>query len=140
LPSSTQLAWLLVQPPASLPASDAAVVRRVEQDGEAARVIGLARRFSMLVRGCGAGGKVAPEAAPADLEAWLADARMPGLRAVETFAAGLEQDGAAVRAALTTPWSNGQTEGQVTRLKLLKRQMYGRAGFDLLRRRTLLAA
>jgi transposase len=65
------------------------------------------------------------------------------VRATETFAAGLEQDGAAVRAALTTPWSNGQAEGQVTRLKLLKRQkrqMYGRAGLDLLRHRTLLAA
>jgi transposase len=49
-------------------------------------------------------------------------------------------DGAAVRAALTEPWSNGQAEGQVNRLKLLKRQSYGRAGFDLLRRRVLLAA
>ena len=72
--------------------------------------------------------------------AWLADARMSGVRAVETFAAGLEQDGAVVRSALSTPWSNGQTEGQVTRLKLLKRQMYGRAGFDLLRHRALLTA
>jgi transposase len=60
--------------------------------------------------------------------------------AVETFAAGLEQDGAAVRAALTMPWSNGQAEGQITRLKLVKRSMYGRANFDLLRRRVLLAA
>jgi transposase len=92
------------------------------------------------VRGRGAGGKLGPDAALAGLEAWLADARTSGVRAVETFAAGLEQDGAAVRAALTTPWSNGQTEGQVTRLKLLKRQMYGRARLDLLRRRTLLAA
>jgi transposase len=63
-----------------------------------------------------------------------------GVRAVETFAQGLAKDGRAVRAALTTPWSNGQTEGQVTKLKLLKRQMYGRASFDLLRRRVLLAA
>ena len=59
---------------------------------------------------------------------------------METFAAGLEQDGTAIRAALTTPRSNGQTEGQVTRLKLLKRRMYGRAGLDLLRHRALLAA
>jgi transposase len=59
---------------------------------------------------------------------------------VETFAAGLAQDGAAVRAALTRPWSSGQAEGQITRLKLLKRQMYGRAGLDLLRHRALLAA
>jgi hypothetical protein len=140
LPSPARLAWLLVQPPAGLPTSDAAVVTRVEQDREAASVAALARRFTTLVRGCGAGEGAAPDAALAELEAWLGDARASGVRAVETFAAGLEQDGAAVRSALTTPWSNGQAEGQVTRLKLLKRQMYGRAGFDLLRRRTLLAA
>lgn len=56
------------------------------------------------------------------------------------FAQGLRQDLAAVRAALSLPWSNGQTEGQVNRLKTLKRQMYGRANFDLLRKRFLLAA
>ena len=44
------------------------------------------------------------------------------------MAAGLRQDEAAVRAALTTPWSNGPVEGQVNRLKVIKRQMYGRAG------------
>ena len=140
LPSPAQLAWLLVQPPAGLPTSDAAVVMRVEQDRETASVAGLARRFTTLVRGSGTSRKADPDAALANLEAWLADARTSGLRAVETFAAGLEQDGPAVRAALTTPWSSGQAEGQITRLKLLKRQMYGRAGFDLLRHRTLLAA
>jgi transposase len=140
LPSPARLAWLLVQPPAELSAADVAVVTRVEQDPEAASVAGLARRFTGLVRGCGAGGKLGPAAALAGLEAWLTDARTSGVRAVETFAAGLEQDGAAVRAALTMPWSNGQTEGQITRLKLLKRQMYGRASLDLLRRRMLLAA
>lgn len=54
-----------------------------------------------------------------------------------TFAAGIRQDYAAVQAALATHWSNGQTEGQVNRLRFLKRQMYGRANFDLLRRRVL---
>jgi len=72
--------------------------------------------------------------------AWLAEARACGVGTVETFVAGLEQDGAAVRAALTLPWSNGQAEGQINRLKLLKRQSYGRASFDLLRRRVLMAA
>jgi len=62
------------------------------------------------------------------------------VRTIETFAAGLELNAAAVRAALTTPWNSGQTEGQITRLKLIKRQSYGRASFDLLRRRVLLAA
>jgi transposase len=55
------------------------------------------------------------------------------------LATGLERDKAAVLAALQYPWSNGQTEGQVNRLKLLKRQMYGRANFDLLRQRVLAA-
>ena len=55
------------------------------------------------------------------------------------FAAGLEHDGAAVRAALTTPGSNAQAEGQITRLNLIKRRTSGRAGFELLRRRMLLA-
>src|SRR4051794_5624489 len=103
-------------------------------------VAGLARRLTALVRGCGVNPKVGPEAARVALTTWLADARACGVRALETFAAGLEQDGAAIRAALTTPWSSGQAEGQITRLKLIKRQMYGRASFDLLRRRVLLAA
>ena len=54
-----------------------------------------------------------------------------------SFASGIEQDSAAVRAALTEPWSNGQTEGQNTKLKLVKRQMYGRANLDLLRARLI---
>ncbi len=112
LPSPARLAWLLVQPPAELPPPDAAVVTRVEQDREAASIAVLARRFAMLVRGCGTSGKVAPDAALAELDTWLADARTSGVRAVTTFAAGLEQDGAAVRSALTMPWSNGQAEGQ----------------------------
>jgi len=52
-----------------------------------------------------------------------------------SFGKGIRADLAAVKAALTEPWSNGQTEGQITKLKLVKRQMYGRAGLDLLRAR-----
>ena len=62
------------------------------------------------------------------------------MRVVESFAANLDQDGCAVRAALSLPWSSSQAEGQINRLKLLKRSMYGRAKLDLLRRRFLLAA
>ena len=73
---------------------------------------------------------------------WTHDSktRYPAVTAIETFAAGVRQDEGAVKAALSMPWSNGQTEGQVNKLKLIKRQMYGRASFDLLRRRVLLAA
>ena len=100
----------------------------------------LPRRFTALVRGSGASQQADPQAALAELNTLLADARTLGMRVGETFAAGLEQDGAAIRSALTTPLSSGQAEGQITRLKLIKRQMYGRAGFDLLRRRVLIAA
>ena len=92
------------------------------------------------MRACGVGAKARCGAPITTPEGWLKDAQQSGVAAVTTFAAGLRQDEAAVRAALTTPWSSGQTEGQVGKLKLLKRQSFGRSSFDLLRRRVLLAA
>jgi transposase len=56
---------------------------------------------------------------------------------VTSFASGVAKDEAADRAAIALPWSNGQTEGQITNLKLVKRQMYGRAKIDLLRARLI---
>ena len=58
---------------------------------------------------------------------------------VSAFAAGLHKDWEAVVAGLSTPWSSGAVEGNVNRIKMLKRQMYGRANPDLLRRRILLS-
>lgn len=74
---------------------------------------------------------------PDKLDEWLRHASESGIAELHNFAASLSRDYAAVRAALSLFWSNGQTEGQVHRLKLLKRQMYGRAKFDLLRIRVL---
>jgi transposase len=71
------------------------------------------------------------------LEGWLQRAEHSAFPTLARFAKGLRQDCAAVRAALALVWSNGQTEGQVHRLKLMKRLAYGRAGFDLLRLRVL---
>jgi transposase len=65
---------------------------------------------------------------------WLENAMHSPLA---SFARRLERDRNAVDAALQLPWSNGMVEGQIHRLKLIKRQMYGRAGFDLLRLRVL---
>jgi transposase len=73
----------------------------------------------------------------ADLAPWIADAET-GLLA--SFASGIRRDHAAVRAAIAEPWSNGQTEGQITKLKLVKRQMYGRGKLDLLQARLIKAA
>ena len=56
---------------------------------------------------------------------------------IASFASGVTKDEAAVRAAITLPWSNGQTEGQITRLKLVRRQMYGRGKIDLLQARLI---
>jgi transposase len=74
------------------------------------------------------------------LDVRLVRAEASDVPEIRSFAAGLRRDQPAVVAAVTSPWSNGQTEGQVNRLKLLKRQMYGRASFPFLRHRLLLAA
>jgi transposase len=140
LPSARQLAWLLVQAPDDLEDSEAAILARIGQDAEVARGIGLAQRLAELVRRCG----VSCDQRLADplpvLASWFADAGACAILAFETFAAGLQQDEAAVKAALTLPYSSAQAEGQIHKLKLIKRQMYGRANFDLLRHRVLLAA
>jgi transposase len=69
---------------------------------------------------------------------WIAAVRADDLPALHSFATGLEHDFAAVTAGLTLPWSNGPTEGTVDKLKHLKRQCFGRAKLDLLRKRILL--
>jgi transposase len=74
-----------------------------------------------------------------DLDGWLKDAEESRSTAIQSFAAGLRKDLDAVRAGLTEKWSNGCVEGFVHKLKLLKRQGYGRAGFELLRARMLAA-
>jgi transposase len=90
----------------------------------------LSQTFLMLVR----------ERRGHELEAWMSETMRSGNEALVRFAQGLQEDLTAVKAGLTLPWSNGPVEGQITRLKLLKRQGYGRAGFPLLRQRVLQAA
>ena len=70
-------------------------------------------------------------------DAWVAKAEAAGCDELKRFAEGVRRDEAAVRAAVTGAWSNGQVEGQVGRLKLIKRSAYGRAGFRLLKARVL---
>jgi transposase len=72
-----------------------------------------------------------------DLDSWLDEVEGSHLPEFESFAAGVRKDKAAVFAGLTLPWSNGPVEGQVNRLKLIKRSMYGRAKLPLLRARVL---
>ena len=70
----------------------------------------------------------------AELDAWIEQAKTS---LVASLANGVMKDRAAVRAAIISAWSNGQTEGQITKLKLVKRQMYGRAKLDLLEARLI---
>lgn len=71
------------------------------------------------------------------LQNWVVEGNRAGMPEISRFCDGLLRDAKAVTAAVTLPWSNGQVEGQIQRLKLVKRQMYGRANFNLLRRRVL---
>ncbi|WP_276147920.1 ISL3 family transposase [Streptomyces sp. 11-1-2] len=73
------------------------------------------------------------------LPQWLEAVRQDDLPSLHTLAAGIDRDRDAVIAGLTLPWSSGVVEGHVNRIKMFKRQMFGRAGFALLRKRVLLA-
>jgi transposase len=79
-------------------------------------------RFSAFLRDC----------QPQEFDGWLQKCKSFHIPELHNFATGMRKDFAAIRAAISSSWSNRQTEGQVNRLKLLKRQMYGRAKFDLL--------
>jgi transposase len=77
----------------------------------------------------------------AGLDGWIAAAASsPGQSELRSFTSGIRRDYQAVRNALTLPWSSGRVEGLNTRTKLIKRQMYGRASFPLLRKRILLTS
>jgi len=129
--SPRQASWLMVLTPSDLDPEDQAYLEQLVQlSHEVATAYPLAQQFGQLVR----------ERDQAALEPWLGAAEQTQLPELVGFAAGIRRDQAAVDQMLLTNWSNGQTEGQINRLKLLKRQMYGRAKFDLLRRRVLHAS
>uniref|UniRef100_UPI0035940EC4 transposase n=1 Tax=Pseudogemmobacter lacusdianii TaxID=3069608 RepID=UPI0035940EC4 len=122
-PPARRIARLLTVGRNHLSSADAVQVARIE---EALPALAVAReltdQFTDMVRN-------ARDDALAD---WLDDAESS---MIAPFARGLRSDYSAVAAALREPWSNGQTEGQINRLKTIKRQMYGRANIDLLRAR-----
>jgi transposase len=129
--SPRQASWLLVRPPPDLDAEEQTYLEQLcRLAPDIAAVYHLAQEFRRMVR----------ERDHAALEGWLVAAEQTEAPEVIGFAAGIRRDRAAVDAALTTQWNNAQCEGQINRLKVLKRQMYGRAKFDLLRKRVLHAS
>jgi transposase len=126
--SAQRASWLVILDEDQLnDDQQAARINMLAADTQMVAVDRLARQFIQLVK----------ERRSNDLDQWLADVAASGIKALKSFANGLRGDLAAVRNALSMSWSNGQTEGQINRLKFIKRQMYGRAKLDLLRKRVL---
>jgi transposase len=125
-----QATWLVLRPSERSTAQDHRhLAQLTQQSPEVAEAVALAQDFAALVR----------QRQPAQLEPWLARAATSALAPFRRLAKGLREDYAAVKAGVTRPWSQGPIEGHINRLKMLKRQMFGRARLDLLSRRFLLA-
>jgi transposase len=121
--------WLVLRPPEQPTDEDQHQWTQLTAHPALAQAIALAQDFASLVR----------QRQSTQLDPWLARAATSALPPFQRFAKGLREDYAAVQAAVTLPWSQGPIEGQINRLKMLKRQMFGRAHLDLLARRFLLA-
>ena len=130
-PTPRELAALVLRRPDDLTVTQRTVLERVcALDDEMARAAALGHGFMRLLR----------ERRGAEFDAWVAEVRRGAVPEVQAFADGLATDKAAVVAGLTLPWSTGPAEGQITKLKLIKRQAYGRAGVAFLHQRMLHAA
>ena len=125
-----QASWLLVKTDKNLSQEEQAALQRMTTvDTQVAQVRALAQSFIAMVK----------DRQPQNLGPWLKSIADSGISTLQRFADGLRKDLEAVKAALTLPWSQGQVEGWVNKLKFIKRSMYGRANFDLLRQRVLAA-
>ncbi len=126
--SLRKAAWLFVRRPEDLTAQERETVIMVRQlHPQVELAYDFVQQFAQMLR----------HRTGQQLDGWLEAVAISGLADLQSFASGISQDKDAVLAGLTLPWSQGQIEGQVTRLKLIKRQMYGRAKLDLLRQRVL---
>ncbi len=130
--SSRQATWLFLRRPEELTRDEQQILARLRNlDPEVDLAYEMVQQFARMMR---------DRTGEERLDGRLEKVAQSPLTALHPFVVGIYQDKAAVQAGLTSPWSQGQTEGQITRLKLIKRQGYGRAGFDLLRKRVLQAA
>jgi transposase len=129
--TTRQAAGLLVMDPERLAPSDRSLLTNL-----VARSEEVAQTYQQVQAFC----QIARLQHGEQLDAWIHQVHEHGCPELRAFAAGLLKDHQAVRAGLTERYSQGPTEGHVTRLKLIKRQGYGRARFDLLRARVLLSA
>ncbi|MTE13551.1 ISL3 family transposase [Nocardia sp. CT2-14] len=129
MPSPRRLTSWILSKPADLPAG-----RRTHLD----ELLAACPEMTDLARLVGEFAAIMTERRGSDLDAWIKQVREAGLAELDPFLRGLEKDHAAAVAGLTLSYSNGPIEGVNTKTKLIKRQMYGRASFQLLRHRILL--
>lgn len=130
-PTPRQVVWRLARPAEDLKPEEQLTVERVcAACPQLATAYSLVQSFGRMIR----------HRNSEELAAWLDAAEASGIVEMAGLAGGIRRDFAAVEAALVSKWSTGQVEGQNHRLKLLKRQMYGRAGFELLKKRVLNSA
>jgi len=123
--SAKKAVWLFVRPFEDLSEKEQEELRALRQASEMAETIyHLVQEFFRLVH----------SRQGTHLDSWMASVEASAIPELQCFVKGLERDKAAVVAGLTLIHSNGQVEGQVTRIKLIKRMMFGRAGFALLRK------
>jgi len=126
--SAQQATWLFFRRPEDLKEEDLERLRQLRQASpQIETAYCLVEKFLQMVR----------ERTGEQLDDWLDEVQASHLEAFESFVTGVRQDKEAVFFGLTLPWSNGPLEGNVNRLKLIKRSMYGRAEFDLLKLRVL---
>jgi transposase len=123
-------AWLVLRRPENLKAEEKEQFVRIKANKHFASAVALAETFIELVR----------NRQGEQFDGWLEQALQSNILPLRRFAEGLKEDYAAIKAGLTLAVSNSPTEGHINRLKMLKRQMYGRAGLPLLRSRFLLTA
>jgi len=128
VPSSRELTWLMARHTDELEAAEKQLLEVLLRAAELAELRKVAHEFMNMVR----------NGLSEEWASWLKRSCASAIKELKNFAEGLQKDGAAVYEAIRQSWSNGPTEGHVNRLKFLKRQMYGRASFDLLRLRVLL--
>ena len=129
-PSPRQTLWMLLKPEKLKEPEQEVIKRLVELSPEIEKAVKLADHFYQLMKERKAG----------QLSAWIEEVQNSKIPELRAFVRGIENDRTVIEAAMSYEWSNGQVEGQVHRLKLLKRQMYGRAKIDLLRAKVLMAA
>ncbi|MEO0968458.1 MAG: ISL3 family transposase [Cyanobacteria bacterium J06639_18] len=129
--TARRAAWLVVQPLEKRDSkSEQLIDQLIAQHPDLSIAIDWAQDFTQIVR----------QHQPEKFDIWLKQALHSNLIPLKNFAQSLNEDYQAVKAGVTLPTSNGPVEGHINRLKMLKRQMYGRAGIDLLERRFLLAS